>query len=118
MSNQARDWSDRQLLNTFIEGLNPEIRCEVKARQPCTMIAAISFAHLHEKKISKERSARGLYYNEKWSIGHKCKQGQHMMIEPIGDEPKAEELDFDYEGVETDEDIEAITHTVHALYVW
>ena len=38
-----------------------------------------------------------------------------MMIEPIGEEPKPEELDSDYEGVETNEDIEAITYTVHAL---
>ena len=35
LSNQARDWSsDRQLLDIFIEGLIPEIRCDVKARQP------------------------------------------------------------------------------------
>ena len=73
LSNQVKDWSDRQLLDTFTEGLIPEIRCEVKARQPRTMIAAISFANLHEKKISKERSARGLYYNEKWSMEHQCK---------------------------------------------
>ena len=46
---------------------------------------------------------------------YQCKQGQYMMIELIGEEPKAEELDSDYEGMETDEDIEAITHTVHAL---
>ena len=54
LSNQARDWSERQLLDTFIEGLIPEIRCEVKACQPRTMIAVISFAHLHEKKINRE----------------------------------------------------------------
>ena len=54
LSNQARDWSERQLLDTFIEGLIPEIRCEVKACQPHTMIVAISFAHLHEKKINRE----------------------------------------------------------------
>ena len=66
-----------------------------------------------------ERSAKGLHYDEKWSMEHQCKQGQHMMIEPIREEPKAEpkaeELDYDYEGVEPDEDIEAITHIVHAL---
>ena len=98
---------ERQLLDTFIEGLILEIWCEVKARQPRTMIAAISFAHLHEKKINrenhgnrsdnnqmiskplapsipnqsldtqrltqeelKERSAKGLYYDEKWSMEH------------------------------------------------
>ena len=37
------------------------------------------------------------------------------MIESIEEEPESEELDSDYEGVETDKDIEAITHTVHAL---
>ena len=116
------------------------------------MIAAISFAHLHEKKINRENygnrsennqmiskplapsipnqsldtrgltqeelkknSAKGLYYDEKWSMEYRCKQGQLLMIEPIGEEPEAKELDSDYEGVETDEDIEAITYTVHAL---
>ena len=54
LSNQARDWSERQLVGTFIEGLNPYIRCEVKACQPRTMIAAISFARLHKEKISRE----------------------------------------------------------------
>ncbi|RZR99275.1 hypothetical protein BHM03_00028789 [Ensete ventricosum] len=43
LSNQARDWLEKQLLGTFIEGLKPEIR-EVKARQPYTLTAAISFA--------------------------------------------------------------------------
>ena len=116
------------------------------------MIAAISFAHLHEKKINRENhgnrsdnnqmiskpptpsilnqsldtqgltqeelkknSAKGLYYDEKWSLEHRCKQGQLLMIKPIGEEPKAKELDSDHEGVKTDEDIEAITYTVHAL---
>ena len=32
------------------------------------------------------------------------------MIEPIEEEPEVEELDSDHKGVETDEDIEAITH--------
>ena len=37
------------------------------------------------------------------------------MIELIGKEPEAKELDSNHEGVKTDEDIEAITHTVYAL---
>ena len=115
LSNQARDWSDRQLLDTFIEGLIPEIRCEVKARQPCTMIAAISFANLYEKKISKERSARGLYYDEKWSMEHRCKQGQLLMIEPIGEEPKAKNVDSDHEGINSNEDVGPTIYTMHAL---
>ena len=52
--NQVKDWSERQLVGTFIEGHNPDIRCEVKARQPYTMTAAISYARLHEKKINRE----------------------------------------------------------------
>ncbi|RWV95599.1 hypothetical protein GW17_00041767, partial [Ensete ventricosum] len=44
LSNQAHDWSEKQLLGTFTEGLKPEIREEVKARQPYTMTTAISFA--------------------------------------------------------------------------
>ncbi|RZR76813.1 hypothetical protein BHM03_00001695 [Ensete ventricosum] len=38
-----------KLLGTFIEGLKPEIRCEVKVRQPYTLRAAISFIRIHEK---------------------------------------------------------------------
>ena len=37
------------------------------------------------------------------------------MIEPIREEPEVKELHFDHKGMKTDEDIEAITHTVHAL---
>ena len=44
LSNQTHDWSQKQLLRTFIEGLKPEIQGEVKARQPYTLMAAISFA--------------------------------------------------------------------------
>ncbi|RWW44581.1 hypothetical protein BHE74_00049651 [Ensete ventricosum] len=32
LSNQTVDWSKKQLLRTFIEGLKPKIRGEVKAR--------------------------------------------------------------------------------------
>ncbi len=37
------------------------------------------------------------------------------MIEPIKEEPEVEILDSDHEEVETDDDIEAVTHIVHAL---
>ena len=37
------------------------------------------------------------------------------MIEPIEDEPEVEVSDFDHEEVETNDDVEAVTHTVHAL---
>ena len=54
LSNQARNWPERQLVGTFIERLNQDIRYEVKARQPYTMIAVISFALLHEEKINRK----------------------------------------------------------------
>ena len=44
LSYLARDWTDHQLLGTFIEGLKPEIKGEVKARQPRTVITVIFFA--------------------------------------------------------------------------
>ncbi|CAL9064799.1 unnamed protein product [Musa banksii] len=62
-----------------------------------------------------ERSARGLYYDEKWSIEHRCKQGQLMMIEPIGEEPKAKNVDSDLEGINSNEDVEPTVHTMHTL---
>ena len=79
------------------------------------MIATISFANLYEKKISKERSARGLYYDEKWSMNHRCKQGKLLMIEPIGEEPKAKNMDSDHEGINSNEDVEPTVHTTHTL---
>ena len=52
LSNRAKDWSERQLVGTFIEGLNSNIHCEVKACQPRTMTVAIFFARLYEEKIN------------------------------------------------------------------
>ena len=54
LSNQTHDWSQKQLLRTFIEGLKPEIRGEVKARQPYTLMAAISFARHQEEQLNHE----------------------------------------------------------------
>ena len=41
-------------MGTFIEGLKPEIRGEVKARQPYTLMAAISFARHQEERLNHE----------------------------------------------------------------
>ncbi|RWV96601.1 hypothetical protein GW17_00040674 [Ensete ventricosum] len=43
LSNQTRDWCEKQLLGTCIEGLKLKIQGEVKARQLYTLMAAISF---------------------------------------------------------------------------
>ncbi|RWW22372.1 hypothetical protein GW17_00013430 [Ensete ventricosum] len=40
--------------NTFIEGLKPEIRGEVKARQPYTLTVVISFAWLQEEQFNQD----------------------------------------------------------------
>ncbi|URD72806.1 hypothetical protein MUK42_36441 [Musa troglodytarum] len=47
----------------------------------------------------KKRSAKGLCWHcdEKWSKEHRCKQGKLLVIELIGEEPKADNVDFDYE---------------------
>ncbi|RWW39379.1 hypothetical protein BHE74_00055303 [Ensete ventricosum] len=37
LTDQTRDWSEKQILRTFIEGLKSEIQEEVKARQPYTL---------------------------------------------------------------------------------
>ncbi|KAG6480241.1 hypothetical protein ZIOFF_063721 [Zingiber officinale] len=122
LSNQIRDWSEKQLLGTFIEGLRLDIRQEVKMNQPRTMKAALSFARLQEEKINeegrrnnkvirenpsyystprrltkeeiKERMAKGLCWHcdEKWHSGHQCKQKRILIIEPI--ENSEEEDDF------------------------
>ncbi|RWW32274.1 hypothetical protein GW17_00003069 [Ensete ventricosum] len=54
LSNQTENWSEKQLSGTFIEGLKPEIREEVKARQPYTLMATISFAHIQEEQLNHE----------------------------------------------------------------
>ncbi|RWW45081.1 hypothetical protein BHE74_00049103 [Ensete ventricosum] len=46
--------SDRQLLGTFIEGLKPKIKGEVKVRQPRTVKAVIAFARIQEKRLNQD----------------------------------------------------------------
>ncbi|RWW37813.1 hypothetical protein BHE74_00057019 [Ensete ventricosum] len=50
----ACDWTDQQLLGTFIQGPKPEIKGEVKARQPHTGAAAISFAEIQEERLNQD----------------------------------------------------------------
>ncbi|RRT61228.1 hypothetical protein B296_00018971 [Ensete ventricosum] len=52
--NQTKNWSKKQLLDTFIEGLKPEIRGEGKVRQPYTLMAVISFARIQEEQLNHE----------------------------------------------------------------
>ncbi|XP_042401280.1 uncharacterized protein LOC121991335 [Zingiber officinale] len=143
LSNRTRDWSEKQLLGTFIEGLRLDIRQEVKMNQPRTMKAALSFARLQEEKINeegrrnnkvilenpshystprrltkeeiKERMAKGLCWHcdEKWHRGHQCKQKRILMIEPI--ENSEEEDDFD-EG-ETQDNINEVQYDSMAISV-
>ncbi|KAG6531914.1 hypothetical protein ZIOFF_005750 [Zingiber officinale] len=143
LSNQTRDWSEKQLLGTFIEGLRLDIRREVKMNQPRTMKPALSFARLQEEKINeegrknnkvirenpshystprrltkeeiKESMAKGLCWHcdEKWHRGHQCKQKRILMIEPI--ENSEEEDDF-YEG-ETQDNINEVQDDSMAISV-
>ena len=54
LSYLARDWTDHQLLGTFIEWLKPEIKGEVKARQPYTVTTIISFAWIQEEWLNQD----------------------------------------------------------------
>ncbi|RZR74962.1 hypothetical protein BHM03_00046770 [Ensete ventricosum] len=54
LTNQTRDWSKKQIFRTFIKRLKQEIQEEVKARQPYTLKAAISFARLHEDRLNQD----------------------------------------------------------------
>jgi len=54
LANRTSDWSERQLIGTFVEGLRPDIRREVKTYRPWTIVAAFSFARVQEEKISDE----------------------------------------------------------------
>ena len=143
LSKRTCDWSEKQLLGTFIEGLRLDIRREVKMNQPRTMKVALSFARLQEEKINeegrrnnkvihentshystpcrltkeeiKERIAKGLCWHcdEKWHRGHQCKQKRILMIEPI--ENSEEEDDFD-EG-ETQDNINEVQDDSMAISV-
>ncbi|RWV88959.1 hypothetical protein BHE74_00052496 [Ensete ventricosum] len=50
----ACDWTDRQLLGPFIEGLKPEIKGKDKARQPHTITTVISFARIQEEWVNQD----------------------------------------------------------------
>ncbi|RWV90752.1 hypothetical protein BHE74_00056434 [Ensete ventricosum] len=54
LSNQTENWFEKQLLGIFIEGLKLEIRGEVKARQPYTLMATISFTRIQEEQLKHE----------------------------------------------------------------
>ncbi|RWW54012.1 hypothetical protein BHE74_00039429 [Ensete ventricosum] len=108
LSNQTRDWSEIQLVREFIEGLNPEIRCEIKARHPRTMIVAISFASVHKRKINIDtRRNRSFNRQEKLTkedfkmvnIDNR-KQEQLLTIEPTKEESKTKNVESDHEGCE------------------
>ncbi|RRT70536.1 hypothetical protein B296_00013197 [Ensete ventricosum] len=59
LSNQTYDWSEKQILKTFIEGLKPKIQEEVKVGQPYTLKATISFARHQEERLNhKARRTR------------------------------------------------------------
>jgi hypothetical protein len=53
--NRTRGWSEKQLVGTFIEGLQSEIRREVKAQRPRTITAAFSNARVQEERLSEEK---------------------------------------------------------------
>lgn len=54
LANRTCDWLERQLIGTFVEGLRPNIRREVKTYRPQVIVAAFSFARVQEEKISDE----------------------------------------------------------------
>jgi hypothetical protein len=54
LANYARDWSERQLIGTFVEGLQSNIRKEVKTYQPQTIVASFSFARVQEEKLNEK----------------------------------------------------------------
>ncbi|RRT54704.1 hypothetical protein B296_00003535 [Ensete ventricosum] len=54
LTNETRDWSKKHILRTSIEGLKSEFQEEVKARQPYTLKAAISFARLYEDRLKQD----------------------------------------------------------------
>lgn len=100
MSNQAKDWSERKLLETFVGDLNLDIQDEVKAFQPCSMMAAISFATFRERKINAEnygatKIVNGLLITKSLipvfpniTQEHHSKEGQPIRVESIASEQR------------------------------
>ncbi|RWW17866.1 hypothetical protein GW17_00018187 [Ensete ventricosum] len=112
LSNQARDWSEIQFVRKFIKGLNLEIRCEVKACHPRTMIAAISFASVHEGKINTDTHRNISFYGQEKSTKEDFKvvniddrkQEQLLTIEPTKEESKTDGVKSDHESYAKFED--------------
>lgn len=117
-------------MKTFIEGLNLHIHDEVEARQPHTMIFAISFVRVHERKINEENYRTNEVVDSSiitkpttpiipnqgtkklTQEDHHSKEGKYLMIKAIASKPKA--VNFDEEDTEYDGIIELFTYIVHA----
>ncbi|RZR74099.1 hypothetical protein BHM03_00032151 [Ensete ventricosum] len=100
LSNRTRDWSEIQLVRKFIEGLNPEIRCEVKARHPRTMIAVVSFASVHERKFIMDTRRNRSFNRQDIKVVNidNHKQEQLLTVETIKEEIKIDNVELEYEG--------------------
>ena len=51
----------------------------------------------------------------KRSREHRCKQEQLLIIEPIGEEREANNVDSDQESMDSVEEVGLIIHTIHVL---
>ncbi|RZS14395.1 hypothetical protein BHM03_00046067 [Ensete ventricosum] len=100
LSNRTRDWSEIQLVRKFIEGLNPEIQCEVKARHPRTMIAVVSFASVHERKFIMDTRRNRSFNRQDFKVVNidNHKQEQLLTVETIKEEIKIDNMELEYEG--------------------
>jgi hypothetical protein len=54
LANRTHDWSNRQLIGTFVEGLRPDIMREFKTYRSRTILATFSFAIVQEEKLSEK----------------------------------------------------------------
>ncbi|RZS22636.1 hypothetical protein BHM03_00055438 [Ensete ventricosum] len=98
--NQTRDWSEIQLVRKFIEGLNPEIQREVTVCNPRTMIAAVSFASVHDRKIIIDTRRNKSFNKQDFKVVNidNRKQEQLLTVETIKEEIKIDNVELEYEG--------------------
>ncbi|XP_027351354.1 uncharacterized protein LOC113862469 [Abrus precatorius] len=75
LANRSLGLSDEAFLNCFISGLNADIRRDVVAMTPRTLLRAIALSKLRRKK--------GLcyFYDEKFSFSHRCPNRQFLFLQ-------------------------------------
>ncbi|XP_047169448.1 uncharacterized protein LOC124837990 [Vigna umbellata] len=70
MANRSNDLSNEAILNCFVSSLNHDIRRDVVAQSPTTLIRGVSLAKLYEEKYAPKVASRPNNYVHKYTLVH------------------------------------------------